>query len=111
MSLIDIFAKSRVRKGLFSFIYGRLLGQDQRKAAYPGRRGWEKDLGALPDEIWEDTLKQVPMVSVSAQQSLSQLFIIHRVYRTPLKLYKWGRHDTLNCLRCSIFTALVVEMS
>lgn len=93
MPLIDMFAKSRVKKSLISSINSHLIGQYPRKAAYPGRRDWEKNLGALPDEIWEDISEQVPMVSVSPQQSLSLLFIIHRACRTPLKLYKWGRCD------------------
>lgn len=76
-----------IKKGLSSSIYNYLMGQYQRTVTCLGRRGWDKDLGDMSDDIWQSILEQVPSVSVSPQQSLSQLFIIHSVYRTPLKLF------------------------
>lgn len=66
----------------------------------PGRKGWEMDLGVILDEEWQNILKRAPMVSLSSTQCLSQLFIIYRTYRTPVKLYKWRRRETSDCPRC-----------
>lgn len=38
--------------------------------------------------------------TISPTQRVSQLFVIHRVYRMPHKLYKWHCTEIPDCFRC-----------
>lgn len=49
-------------------------------------------------------------MSVSAAQRLSHLFILHRVYRTPVQLYHWGSRDTPICPKCQIHQGDFIHM-
>lgn len=66
----------------------------------PCRRGWEKDLGTIDGDVWETLLNSVPLVSVSVTQKLSDLFQLHRAYRTPQQLHKWGSRDSPLFSKC-----------
>lgn len=65
-----------------------------------GRRDWSSDILTIDGEIWQSILEQVPLVSISPTQRLSQLFVIHRVHRNPLKLFKWHCREVPDCPRC-----------
>lgn len=69
--LIDFLANSE--KGLISSLYRMLLDKSLANTKMPGRKGWEK---------------QVQMVSLSPTQRLSQLFVIHRSYITPIEIHR-----------------------
>lgn len=51
-----------------------------------------------------------PLVSVSAAQKLLQLFILHRVYRTPVQLHHWGSRDTPICPKCQVHPGDLLHM-
>ena len=88
------------KKGMISNIYSVLLSVTHDASSLPCRRGWEKDLGPIDGETWELCLASAPLVSVSASRRLSHLFLFHRVYRTPVRLYKWGCRDLPLCPKC-----------
>ena len=57
-------------------------------------------MGSIDGDTWEICLTSAPLVSVSAQHRLSHLFLLHRVYRTPTRLFKWGLRDSPLCPKC-----------
>ena len=86
---------------MISRVYARLLQHTHDASKLPCRRGWERDLGPIDGETWELCLTSAPLVSVSASQRLSHLYLLHRVYRTPARLHKWGFRDTPLCPKCT----------
>lgn len=110
MPLITLLARMTEKKGLISSLYGQLTRSYRDEGASPGRRGWELDIGDISDETWQKILERVPLASLSPAQCLTQLFIIYRVYRTPVKLFKWGRRDSPYCPRCQKSPADLLHM-
>lgn len=80
--------------------YGIILNALQDPASLPCRRKWEEDVGPLDGETWSLCLVSAPVVSVSASQKLSHLYLLHRAYRTPVKLHSWGLRDIPLCPKC-----------
>lgn len=71
-------------------------------AAYPCNvvSAWERDLGQITGEQWEEALQSISTCSLNVAQKVSQLFIALRVHYTPRKLHRMGRAaDPLRC-RC-----------
>lgn len=91
---------SRNTKGAISSIYDSLL--DHWLSRYPlkARACWSGELGDIDDDTWSDILAFVPEVSVSCSQCLTQLFILHRVYSTPVVLHRAGLRDSPLCPKC-----------
>lgn len=88
------------KKGMISRAYNILLNAMQDPSGLPCRRGWEEDIGNIDGETWNLCLSSAPLVSVSASQKLSHLYLLHRVYRTPARLHKWGIRETPLCPKC-----------
>lgn len=76
------------KKGILSHIYTCLLAHIQAPDLLPCREKWEADVGPIDGDNWEQILATGPLVSASASQKLSHLFILHRIYRTPVQLHK-----------------------
>lgn len=93
-SLLREVLVADTRKGLTSKIYRELLSSVQDHASLKCRNKWVEDIGGIDENQWEMALESIPAVSVSASHRLSQLFILHRAYRTPEQLYKWGGRDS-----------------
>lgn len=85
------------KKGLISHICSYLLSAIQDSMSLPSRRGWIEDLGEVNDETWDMCLQAGPITSVSQSHRLSHLFLLHRAYRTPIQLQRWGRRDSFLC--------------
>lgn len=101
---------SSSRKGQISSLYGSLLGHVSKAMALNCRAGWEADIEHISDEEWTTILDNVLKISLSSSQKLTQLFIIHRTYRTPEKLHRWRRRDDPLCPRCLVDTGTLVHM-
>lgn len=61
-----------------------------------------EDIGDIDGHQWDMALESIPATSVSASHKLSQLFILHRAYRTPIQLHGWGRRDSPLCPKCKV---------
>lgn len=92
--LIQSILMEKDKKGMIFRCYNILLNQLQDSSRLPCRNGWENDVGAIDGESWDLCLSAAPLVSVSASQRLSHLYLLHRAYRTPLQLYKRGLRDS-----------------
>lgn len=73
------------QKGLISKIYAELLSLVQNHASFKCRSNWVEDIDG---DQWDMALESIPAVSVSASYKLSQLFILHRAYITPVQLHR-----------------------
>lgn len=98
------------RKGLISRAYSFLLCSVQDHTLLKSRARWVTDIGAIDGDQWNMALEALPAVSVSAVHKLSQLFILHRAYRTPDKLYGWGQRDSPLCSKCSLVRGDFIHM-
>lgn len=107
---VEIVGKTETSKGLISIIYKHLLSQLFSKHPIDLKSKWEGDLGPIEPGIWEEILQAIPKVSVSEQHRLSQIYLIHRVYRTPLFLHKIGLRDSPMCNRCCVHPASLLHM-
>lgn len=87
-------------KGMISRGYSIILNVLRDPAGLPCKHKWEEDVGPLDGETWSLCLASAPAMSVSASQKLSHLYQLHRAYRTPVKLHKWGICDTPLCPEC-----------
>ncbi|CAI9536469.1 unnamed protein product, partial [Staurois parvus] len=87
---------------MISRVYTQLLSTAQDQASLRSRAQWSRDIGEFAGEVWDAALESVPGISLSSSHKLSQLFILHRVYRTPVQLYQWGRRDSPDCPRCRV---------
>lgn len=106
----DLVGKSETSKGLISVLYRCLFAKQSSKYPLDLKAKWEGDLGPIEPGLWEELLQAIPKVSVSEQHRLSQLYLIHRVYRTPLFLHKIGVRDSPMCNRCNIHPASLMHM-
>ena len=98
------------RKGQISSVYSTLLGHVSMAMTLKCRTGWGEDIGDINDKEWNTILGNVPSVTLSSTQQLTQLFIIHRTYYTPEKLYKWRRRDDPFCPRCLVDNGTLIHM-
>lgn len=64
---------------IISRIYTHLLSHILASDLLPWREVWEGDVGLIDGEQWDQTLEVGPLVSVSAEQKQSHLFILHWV--------------------------------
>lgn len=85
---IDSLANAVDKKELISSLNRMLLDKSLANIHLPGRIGREKDIGEIDDETWQAILDQVQLVSISPTQRLSQLFVLHRSYRTSIQLHR-----------------------
>lgn len=67
---------------------------------------WEGDIGPIEPGIWDDILQAIPKIALSEKHRLSQIFLVHRLYRTPLFLHKIGLRECVidAVLYCGSFT-------
>ena len=65
-----------------------------------GEGKWERDVGQLDGEQWEEIFQGVSICSLNVAQRLTQLYIIFRVYYTPHRLQLMGMQNEDTCTRC-----------
>lgn len=63
---------------------------------------WELDVGEIGDEQWDSVLEVIPQLSTNELLRISQLYLVHRVYRTPAFLQKIGVRSDATCPRCGL---------
>lgn len=74
----------------------------QHLIAYPTKAPslWERDVGPLTGDQWEEALLSITTCSLNVAQKVSQLYIVLPVHYTPLRLHKMGRRPDSLCDRC-----------
>lgn len=99
--LLNKIIRANTTKGLIAIISGyiseRLLALQTTLGV---RERWAGDVGEITDSQWKGILKTSPLVSVSPSQQASHLFLIHRGYYTPKRLFRFGRRLDDKCPRC-----------
>lgn len=57
-------------------------------------------MGELEDEEWEVVLASCKLLSPKLSDRLTQLYILHRSYMTPIRLSRCKQHQDTSCPRC-----------
>lgn len=91
-------------KKLISCFYNMLSIPTLSKMAYALKLIWERDVGTIEDEAWEEALETCKNVSPKLSDRLSQIYILHRAYLTPLRIARYKRNPPTTCPMCNITT-------
>lgn len=87
-------------KKLMSQFHSMLTLPRATTSAYALKSKWEGEVGPVEDDEWGDALDACKLVSPKLSDRLTQTFIIHRAYLTPLRVsrYRWDCPAT--CQMC-----------
>lgn len=107
---IDALLGASVTKGVISTIYQSLLQEHLKSFPLRVREKWASDIGPISDEQWDSVLELTPTLSPSEAQRLSQLFLLHRSYKSPSVLFKIGAWANSECPRCNLEDAHLLHM-
>lgn len=107
---LERILRSSFTAGLISWAYRDLLTAQSQDCPLSIRSKWEREVGPLTDAQWNSLLELTPLLSLSESQRLSQIFLLHRVYRSPDFLFKIGVRDDSCCPRCSRPNAHIMHM-
>ena len=93
--------QTNITKGQISVLYGKLGAKAiSQTGVSKSRERWERDIGLLTSEQWNQILQRGTLVSITPAQRLSHLFLLHRVYYTPKKMFVLGWNANDECPRC-----------
>lgn len=70
-------------------------------APYCSCASWVEDVGEIAEDEWEEVLDACKKVSHRVSDCLTQLYILHKSYLTPLRLAKFRDNYSPLCLRCA----------
>lgn len=87
-------------KKLISCFYNMLTIPIATKITYGLKSRWERDLGNLENEEWEEALDTCKEVSPKLSDRLTQLNIIHRTYLTPHRIARYKHNCPTVCPMC-----------
>lgn len=107
---LDFLLMATNTKGLISELYRCLL--EEHLKAYPLQicNKWSAEVGPLSDDQWTSILELTPQLSPCEAQRLSQLYLVHRVYRSPALLCRIGARTDSMCPRCGRADAHIMHM-
>lgn len=88
--VLERILRSLSTTGLISCAYRDLLTAQLQECPMPTRSKWESEVAPLMDDQWKSFLELTPLLSLNESQSLSQLFLMHRIYRSPEFLFQIG---------------------
>lgn len=91
-------------KKLISTFYNILLTPSASRSAYTLKTRWEEDIGVVEDEEWGEDLDNYKLVSPKLSDCLTQMYIVHRAYLTPLRVSRFKQDQTANCGMCKQVT-------
>lgn len=74
---------------LISAFYNILLTPTASKLAYGLKPRWERAIGPLEDEEWEEGMESPRAASPKLSDRLIQIFILHQAYLTPLRVARY----------------------
>lgn len=88
-------------KKLISQFYGMPLLPRATMTAHALKARWEDELGPMEDEEWSEALDTCKLVSPKLSDRLTQIFILHRQYLTPLKIARYRPSQPTSCPMCN----------
>lgn len=101
MPMLRKLVNSMEFRGLISKMYKSISKEGQEGEVEPRRRiKWEEEVGTITVEQWKFNLALGPRVSLSPSQGVSHLYLIYRLYYTPVKLFRFGKRQDAKCQRC-----------
>lgn len=92
--------KSTDPQKLISSFYNMLIIPSSTKLAYNIKSRWEREVGVIEDEEWSEALDNCKVVSPKLSDRLTQIYILHRLYLTPLRIARYKRDHSNSCPMC-----------
>lgn len=92
--------RSQGPRGMVSILYTYLLGEHMALHPLEVEAKWKTNIPTLDAEDWEEAMLVPTKVSPSVNNRLTQLFILHRSYLSPVRLLRMGRSTSSRCHRC-----------
>lgn len=88
-------------KKMISQFYAMLTIPQATVQAYALKTRWEDEVGSIEDDEWSDALDTCKLVSPKISDRLTQIFITHKSYLTPLRISRYKSNQSANCLMCN----------
>lgn len=85
---------------LISNLYYTIRLYRVHKVSQTAKIAWEQDIGPIDNSDWDEILEGVKTASPKLSDRLTQLYIVHRAYLTPLKLAKFHPTRSNLCPMC-----------
>ena len=98
---IVAIVKGKDPNKLISAFYAMLSTPVATKIAYAIKPRWEREVGILEDEEWEEALETCKAVSPRLSDRLTQIYITHRTYLTPIRVARYKRTQSTLCAMCA----------
>lgn len=95
--------------GLISTYY-KMLGQHRSTRLQALKKHWLADIPDLSDENWEELLNTYYVTAISARDRIIQLSIFHRIYYTPMRLFRMRKLSSPICHKCHKNTGDLLHM-
>lgn len=93
--------RSQGPKGLISALYTHLITSKISLAPNPALERWKELIPGLTDDTFQELMASSLSVSPAANNKLTQVYITHQCYLTPVRLYRMGRISSPACIRCT----------
>lgn len=94
--LVEVIRSSHPKK-LISIFYNMLVLPLSSTSVYALKSSWEGDMGTTE---WSEALDTCKLVSPKLSDHLTQIYIVHRSYLTPLRISRYKRDQSANCPMC-----------
>lgn len=99
LPLLDIIIGDNPSR-LISALYLELRTNTNTFVSDRAKRRWERDVGPLEESDWDDILDTTKLCSPKQPGRLTQIYILHRTYLTPLRISKYRPDHSSKCPRC-----------
>ena len=100
-NVVMAIVKGEDPRRLISDFYVMLLTPSSTVLAYNLRPRWEREVGLLEDEEWSEALDACKTVSPKLSDRLTQLYVVHRAYLTPLRIARFRQQSSTSCTMCN----------
>lgn len=81
-------------------LYLQIRNSRSNATAQKAKMEWEKDIGPIGEEDWDEIMEGTRLTSPKLSDRLTEIYIIHKGYLTPLKKAKFLRTYDPSCHLC-----------
>lgn len=85
---------------LISLLYYTIRQRGVAAASHKAKTQWEQDIGPIDDADWNEILEGTKTVSPKMLDRLTQIYIVHKAYLTPLRLARFQHTPDPTCRLC-----------
>lgn len=109
-NVIMAIVKNTDPKKLTSPFYNILITPVATKLAYELKPHWKRAIGSIEDEEWEEAIESCKVVSPKLPDRLTQIYILHQAYLTPLRVARYRSSQSTMCQMCGKETGTFIHL-